>query len=311
MNGRHAGWGAACPVLLALGFVLAGTALTAPPTRDAEEAPAVNPSAARTLHLPETPDRYADLDLPAHFRTPAARRFDNTPADNPVTDHGAALGRALFYDTRLSARNTTACASCHEQKHAFVDPNRFSKGHEGKLTDRNSMSLVNLRYYPRGRFFWDERARSLEAQVLMPIQSKTEMGQDLDRLVELLARDGQYPELFRRAFGTPEITPGRIAQALAQFLRSMVSYQSRYDEGLARTFSVRDNFENFTAQENRGKALFLRSCANCHLPSGQEAHFVIRRHHPRQPPAWPVQVAVAAQRRVHRPLHARWPFRHS
>ena len=87
-----------------------------------------------------------------------------------MTDDGATLGRVFFYDTRLSANNTVSCGSCHVQKNAFAAPNRFSKGHDGKLTDRHAMSLVNLRYYARGRFFWDERARSLEEAVLVPIQ---------------------------------------------------------------------------------------------------------------------------------------------
>jgi cytochrome c peroxidase len=231
----------------------------------------------RTLRLPDIPDKYTVLDLPAHFRTPAARRFDNTPFDNPVTDAGATLGRVLFYDTRLSANNTIACASCHQQSRAFVDRERFSKGFEGKPTDRNSMSLVNLRYYPRGRFFWDERARSLEEQVLMPIQSRTEMGQDLTRLTALLSADAYYPELFRRAFGDAEVTQGRIARALAQFVRALVSYQSKYDEGRAKARSVRVDFDNFTEQENRGKTLFLRDCAICHMPPGQDAHFFMNR----------------------------------
>src|SRR5262249_25069391 len=163
---------------------------------------------------------------------------------------------------------STACGSCHLQRRAFVDPNRFSKGFEGKRTDRNAPSLVNLRYYPRGRFFWDERARSLEEQALMPIQSKLEMGRDLTRLTEVLARDAHYPDLFQKAFGDRQVPPRRVARALAQFVRALISYQSKYNEGLARTLSVRDDFENFTAEENRGKALFLRRCATCHLPLG-------------------------------------------
>src|SRR5439155_25331792 len=139
--------------------------------------------------LPHTPFRYAAIELPAHFNTSAARRFDNTPPDNRVTDAGALLGRVLFYDTRLSAGNTVACASCHRQERAFVDANRFSKGHEGKLTDRHAPTLGNLRFYARGRFFWDERAKSLEEQVLLPIQSNLEMGQDLGKLTALLIRD--------------------------------------------------------------------------------------------------------------------------
>src|SRR5207248_4960069 len=135
----------------------AGSAAAQPPG-EPREPPAVQPSTARTLVLPDTPYHYADLPLPAHFRTSTAKQFDNTPRDNPVTDAGATLGRVLFHDTRLSANNTVACASCHLQSRAFVSRERFSKGFEGKLTDRRAMPLSNLRFYPSGRFFWDERA---------------------------------------------------------------------------------------------------------------------------------------------------------
>src|SRR5262249_18312896 len=200
---------------LPLAILLAGSVSAA---RADQEKPAVKPSTERTLRLPEAPDNYANPDLPAHFRTQAARRFDNTPASNPVTHAGATLGRVLFYDPRLSANNTVACGSCHLQSRAFVDGGRFSKGFEGKLTDRNAPSLVNLRYYQRGRFFWDERARSLEDQVLMPIQSKIEMGQELPKVVETLSKDAKYRELFHNAFGDSEVTQGRISRAMAQFL---------------------------------------------------------------------------------------------
>jgi cytochrome c peroxidase len=232
------------------------------------------PAAERTLRLPDIPYRYAELDLPPHFKEPGAAKFDNTPADNPVTDAGAALGRVLFYDTRLSANNTVSCGSCHVQSHAFVDPNRFSKGFKGGLTDRHAMNLVNLRYHPRARFFWDERGDNLEAMVLLPVANRLEMGQTPLKLPGILATEPRYAGLFRAAFGDPEITVERIARALAQFLRSMVSYQSKYDEGRAVARSAHDDFANFTLQENRGKALFLRNCALCHLPD-QDAHFVM------------------------------------
>lgn len=232
------------------------------------------PAAERTLHLPENPYSYAYLDLPSHFKDAAAQKFDNTPADNPVTDAGATLGRVLFYDTRLSANSTVSCGSCHVQSHAFVDPNRFSKGFKGGLTDRHAMNLVNLRFHPRARFFWDERSGNLEAMVLMPVENRLEMGQDLSKLPGILAAEPQYAELFRRAFGDPEITNERIARALAQFLRSMVSYQSTYDAGRLQVQSSHDDFPNFTIEENRGKALFLRNCSLCHLPD-QDAHFVM------------------------------------
>ena len=228
--------------------------------------------ARHTLNLPATPYRYASMDLPAHFAQ-AERNRDNTPADNPVSDDGATLGRVLFYDTRISANDTTSCASCHVQAHAFGDPRPFSIGFHGARTDRRAMPLVNIRYYERARFFWDERADNLEDMVLLPIQSRIEMGQDLKRVVETLARDRAYPELFARAFGDGRITDARIGKALAQFVRSIVSYRSRYDEGRARAPSARDDFDNFTVQENRGKALFMRNCSTCHMKDGNEHFF--------------------------------------
>ena len=259
-------------VVAACGLALTASEWTAKIRAQAGKAAVA--STSRTLRLPHVPYRYADIELPAHFTAPAAKQFDNTPPDNPVTDHGATLGRVLFYDTRLSANNTISCGSCHVQAHAFVDPNRVSRGFAGGQTDRHAMSLVNLRYHPRARFFWDERGGNLEDMVLLPVENRIEMGQDVAQLPSILGRDTRYPELFRQAFGDPEISRVRIARALAQFLRSMVSYQSKYDEGRASASSGADDFANFTTQENRGKALFRRNCSICHLEN-QEAHFVM------------------------------------
>ena len=250
----------------------AQTGIKRPPSERSESR---GPSTARTLRLPEVPYKYADIDLPAHFTRDTARRFDNTPGDNQVTDQGATLGRVLFYDTRLSANNTIACGSCHVQKHAFADPNRFSRGFKGGFTDRHAMNLVNVRYHPRGRFFWDERGGNLEQMVLMPVENHLEMGLDVAQLPVVLGRDAHYVDLFRRAFGDPQITNDRISRALAQFLRSMVSFRSKYDEGLAHARAAGDEFSNFTPQENRGKALFIRNCSLCHLPEHQDAHFIM------------------------------------
>jgi cytochrome c peroxidase len=231
------------------------------------------PTAQVALHLPDTPYRYTGVELPGHFTQPG-RNDDNTPPDNPLTNDGATLGRVLFYDTRLSANDTTSCASCHIQAHAFSDPRPASTGFHGARTDRRAMPLVNLRYYQQARFFWDERSGNLEDMVLQPIQSRVEMGQDLKTLVDRLAHDPAYSRLFARAFGDPKITAHRIGQALAQFVRSLVSYQSRYDEGRARARSAHDDFDTFTRQENRGKALFMRHCSSCHMKDGNEHFFV-------------------------------------
>jgi cytochrome c peroxidase len=233
-----------------------------------------NPPPAETppeLDLPSTPYNYADLDLPAHYTTDFALDRDNTPSDNPVTDHGATLGRVLFHDKTLSANGTVACASCHAQEHGFTDPAKFSVGFEGGHTGRNSMSLIDARYYRNGRFFWDERAATLEDQVLMPIQNEVEMGLTLGELVARVESKSYYAPLFTNAFGSPEVSSERISKALAQFVRSIVSYRSRFDEGLAAAGLVGSPFPNFTAQENQGKALFLgpaTGCAACHLDSG-------------------------------------------
>ena len=105
------------------------------------------------------------------------------------------------------------------------------------------MGLSNARYYERGRFFWDERAATLEDQVLMPIQDSVEMGMTLPQLEAKLAATDFYPALFADAFGTSDINRDRISQALAQFVRSMVSYQSKYDEGFDAGRNGRPNFE--------------------------------------------------------------------
>lgn len=227
------------------------------------------------LPAPQLPGTLLDYssDLPPTFDAVTVRRFDNTPGDNPVTDEGATLGRVLFYDLRLSRNGTKSCASCHPQATAFSDTDRLSEGFEGGRTGRNSMPLLNVAFYPRGSMFWDERAASLEEQVLMPIQDEVEMGMTLPDLVERLEGTDYYPPLFEAAFGDPAITSDRISLALAQFVRSIVSYRSRWDQGVAQVEDVRDAFPNFTAQENRGKDIFFGQrpgmpngmCATCHL----------------------------------------------
>lgn len=224
---------------------------------------------ADVLDLPDDPFDYTDT-LPAHFQTAFVRGLDNTPGDNGITDDGATLGRVLFYDTTLSANDTVACASCHDQSTAFTDPARFSTGFDGGLTGRNSMPVMEARFYRNGRFFWDERAATLEEQVLLPIQNEVEMGLTLDELVERVAGRPYYGYLFEQAFGDPDVTSERIALALAQFSRAIVSYRSRYDVGLAEAGDIALPFPSFTAEENLGKDLFLGrgGCAVCHLEAG-------------------------------------------
>lgn len=217
------------------------------------------------LLLPATPFNYAAPMLPPRFSQQPILGQDTMPATNLTTDAGATLGRVLFYDKRLSTNQTVACASCHVQASGFSDPRRFSVGFDGRLTGRNSMGLSNARWYQRQKFFWDERAATLEDQTLRPIQDSLEMGMTLPALTSRLAAEPFYTNLFAQTFGSPEVTSERIARALAQFVRSVVSVQSRYDQGVASAFA------NFTAQENLGRQIFLGqgtfshvTCARCH-----------------------------------------------
>jgi cytochrome c peroxidase len=142
------------------------------------------------------------------------------------------------------------------------------------------MSLANLRYTnihgSRPGFFWDERAATLEEQVLMPLQDRLEMGMELAELEAKLGAIPYYPPLFEAAFGSREVTRQRIARAVAQFLRALVSVDSRFDRAAAATGGVDyvRPFADFTPQENLGKSLFIVGvdrvaeigCAHCHLP---------------------------------------------
>ncbi|RKN04196.1 cytochrome-c peroxidase, partial [Aquimarina sp. AD1] len=220
-----------------------------------------------TLNLPTSPFNYADIPLPDFFLNNELQVEDNTPNNNEITDHGATLGRVLFYDNKLSLNNTISCASCHIQENGFSDPRQFSVGFDGGLTARNSMGLSNAKFYNNGRFFWDERAPTLEIQTLMPIQDLVEMGMTLPELETKLANEEYYTVLFRNAFGDETITSERIALALSQFIRSIVSYQSKFDNGLAQSQNINNDFPNFTDSENRGKTLFMSNqtrCFDCH-----------------------------------------------
>lgn len=228
--------------------------------------------------LPPTPYDYASLNLPAHFTTNAPgplptsiNGIDNTPVSNPITNHGATLGRVLFYDKNLSANNTISCGSCHIAANGFSDPSVLSVGFAGGTTRRHSMTLINARWYQRGRGFWDERAVTLEQQVLMPFQDTVEMGLTLTELINRVSNQPYYEQLFIDAFGDNNVTSNRISLALAQFVRSIVSYQSKYDIGRAQVNTPGAPFPNFTAQENQGKNLFFQTipngggaCFGCH-----------------------------------------------
>lgn len=211
---------------------------------------------------------YANQPVPAYVTR------DNTPNNNAITDLGATLGRILFYDKRLSRNNTISCASCHQQANGFSDLSIASTGVSG-TTGRHSMRLVNSRFAQSRNFFWDERAPTLEAQTTQPIQDHVEMGfsgtlsdPDFSDLVTRLSAIDDYRVLFTAVNGDSNITETRIQRALSQFVRSIQSFDSKYDSGRATVANDGVAFPNFTASENRGKGLFTgpAGCASCHRP---------------------------------------------
>ncbi|MEO1306186.1 MAG: cytochrome c peroxidase [Pseudomonadota bacterium] len=197
---------------------------------------------------------------------------------NPITDAGATLGRVLFYDTSLSTDGTISCASCHVQSLGFSDAGIISTGVEGGQTGRHSMRLINTMFADETNFFWDERAPSHEAQESQPIQDHNEMGfsgqngrPDLDTLIAQMEATEYYEELFRFVYLDPDITEARIQEALAQFTKSIQSFDSRYDIGRAQVNNNNASFPNFTADENAGKMIYMQApnnggagCQGCH-----------------------------------------------
>lgn len=224
--------------------------------------------------------RYSDDAIPAYIRK------DNHPLRR-INDKNALLGRVLFYDKQLSVNNTISCASCHRQEFAFSDTAVSSKGVNGN-TGRHSMRLVNARFSDERNFFWDERAPSLEIQTSMPIKDHAEMGYSgengdpsITDLMNKLKALGYYRELFTFVFGDADITETRLQTALSEFVRSIQSFDSKYDQGRSQAVNDGVPFSNFTMQENAGKNLFLTpptfngnsertagglGCAGCHRP---------------------------------------------
>jgi cytochrome c peroxidase len=215
---------------------------------------------------------YANQQVPAYILK------DNTPDENPISDVGATLGRVLFYDKRLSRNNTVSCASCHQQAHGFSDSSIASTGVAG-MTGRHAMRLSNEKFGNESHYFWDERVTFLENQITDPIRNAIEMGFSgaggdpaFSDLIAKLSATQEYPVLFKLAFGSSTIDEGGIESAVAQFIRSIQSFDSKYDAG--RAFAVDSKpFPNFTASENNGKQLFLAApsqggagCAVCHRP---------------------------------------------
>ncbi|TYA60086.1 cytochrome-c peroxidase [Formosa maritima] len=212
-----------------------------------------------------------DADTDAYVPTPSPLEipelFENLiiapvlPIDNPQTVEGIALGKKLFFDPILSADNTQACASCHAPQNAFTDSTRFSIGIDGIAGNRNSMPLFNMAWNYDELFFWDGRAFSLEHQAIEPVTNPIEMHNTWDVVVSRLQQNDEYPQLFEAAFGDQTITKELATKAIAQFERTLISANSKFDRyllGDATLTQQEQNGLNVFMDENRG------DCFHCH-----------------------------------------------
>jgi cytochrome c peroxidase len=202
-----------------------------------------------------------NLSYPSYLGTPVI------PFNNPTTVEGVLLGRKLFYEVKLSGDNSISCASCHKQQYAFADTSAFSKGVGGTNGTRNAPGLSNVAW--QTSLFWDGRASSLENQVPGPIQNPIEMHQDLSAAVSKLQATSVYPPLFKAVFGSATITALGIQNAIAQFERTLISSNSKFDKFIG------GNSSAFNAQEHSGYILFSThplpqanirggNCGDCH-----------------------------------------------
>lgn len=212
-----------------------------------------------------------ELEVPQGFPQPFI------PADNPMTVEGVELGRFLFYDKKLSKDLTMSCGSCHFQSDAFGDKRTVIKstGVDGKQTRRHAMVLFNLAF--QDEFFWDGRVSSLEEQSLHPIKDPLELANDLPTVIARLEADPMYPPMFEAAFGDDAVTEDRIAKAIAQFERIIISASSEFDEvkrlGGAQNTFIED--PNTPGSKNAGYTLFNSEEGDCFHCHGEETRFLM------------------------------------
>jgi cytochrome c peroxidase len=195
---------------------------------------------------------YLNFTVPNGWPQPATNIF----ANNPLTEEGFQLGRKLFYDGKLSKDGNFPCASCHQQFAAFATfDHDFSHGVNNTFTTRNSPATFNLAWMPL--LHWDGGINNIEVQPLAPITAPNEMAETLENVLTKLKNDATYPELFRKAFGNTEINSQKMLKAIAQFMGSMVSSNSKYDK-------VQRGETIFTTAEQEGYTFFKANCNTCH-----------------------------------------------
>lgn len=195
-----------------------------------------------------------EVDLPFALELPPGATFPLIPVDNPLTQASVALGKALFFDPRLSRDGTISCASCHHTDRAFSDTVAFSSGVEGRLGMRNSPTLGNVAYHPS--FFRDGGVPTLERQVIAPVQDPLEMDHSVQLAAAVVASDPEYQRLSMLAYKR-SMDALVLTRAIANYERTLISGWSRYDR------FAQGDANAMTEAEVRGWELFTSEELNC------------------------------------------------
>ncbi len=209
----------------------------------------------KDVEIPDSSSKNTDITFSVPQGWPAPYyNFKN----NQLTNAGFALGRKLFYDTRLSRDNSVSCGSCHQSFAAFAQADHVvSHGVDDLLGTRNSPGLFNLNW--NTSFMWDGGINHIEVQPLGPIANPVEMDENIGNVLVKLNNDAQYKKMFQDAFGSSEITSEKLLKSMAQFMGAMVSSNAKYDK-----VSRKENGISFTESEQAGLTIFENKCATCH-----------------------------------------------
>lgn len=201
----------------------------------------------------------APLDIPELFDANLIPPI--IPIDNPQTQEGIELGQRLFFDRILSSDGSQSCASCHNPQLAFTDESPTSRGVLGENGHRNSMPIFNLAWNYSNRFAWDGKELGLEEQALEPVSNPIEMNSNWDDVIDRLQAHPDYPRLFAEAFPNEDLTPELVTKAIAQFERTLISANSKFDRYLLGEASL-------TTSERNGLDVFMDEargdCFHCH-----------------------------------------------
>ncbi|HEY9340308.1 MAG TPA: cytochrome c peroxidase [Hanamia sp.] len=194
---------------------------------------------------------FLKLEVPKGWPQP-----NNIFANNPLTEEGFQLGRKLFYDGRLSKDGNFSCASCHQQFAAFATfDHDFSHGFNDQFSTRNAPALQNLAWVPL--YHWDGGINHIEVQALSPLTAPNEMAEEIDSVLQKLRADAAYKKMFKKAFGNETINSQKMLKALAQFVGTLVSANSKYDK-------VKRGEDAFNPSELHGYEVFKMKCEHCH-----------------------------------------------